>query len=331
MKEKDSLQTTNCQRPRGTSGLLAISRASLIPASLKQLSVAVFAATLSMYTVEMWVSEQFMGLLLWCGFLTPVWLVEFERLKNADAAKRTKLLSQGFSGIMDAACASEIDQRNIHAEILQSGMMQEVETAVDVLLSSNSSTVELQRTVALVGQLGDVTNFSRMRVLVGVIFWIEFPILNYVAYMRPTRETPDPPLEPALSSFLMALQGCLWLLLFACLSTLRRSFATALLNLWLICLPLMPQWAFIGGRGEAYSLLGAWCIGPFILIASVAGPFRVARVPLVGVPIVWACLGRWTRCWRQIGSEGRATEEIQESKESNSSVPEEDLQDYFST
>lgn len=65
MKEKDSLQTTNCQRPRGTSGLLAISRASLIPASLKQLSVAVFAATLSMYTVEMWVSEQFMGLLLW--------------------------------------------------------------------------------------------------------------------------------------------------------------------------------------------------------------------------------------------------------------------------
>lgn len=50
--------------------------------------------------------------LLRCGFLTPVWLVEFERLKNADAAKRTKLLSQGFSGIMDAACASEIDQRH---------------------------------------------------------------------------------------------------------------------------------------------------------------------------------------------------------------------------
>ena len=269
----------------GTCGLLPISRMSLIPVWMKQGSVFIFTALASaLVTCHFLISESKLVILIFHIAFLGTWLLEFERVQNADAAERARLLRKDFSEIMKAACASESDKVNILNEIQESGLAEEVQHAVDVLLSTNSSTPELQRTVGLTGTLGDVTTISWLRALVGLLFWTVWPALTYDSRF---------PFLPKACMILMLLEAGLWLMCFYCISPLRKAFAAAFMSLYiigLIVLVVTPSYPY--EPYHAISIVSALFLGPLTLFASVAGPLRVARVPFVGVLIVQICLGR---------------------------------------
>ena len=275
--------------PMTIFGLLVISRVQCIPEWARQASGGLFAVCLSMFismSALFWPPST--SALFMPGALCLIFLLEVERIQASDAAKRINLLNHGYSGLLNAGCSSEADKASIHAEILQSGMLEQVEHAVQVLLSTNASTSEIRRTVELTGMLGDVTRYGWLATGLGLMIWCLLPI----EYVR----NPESSAAQRLLAALSLTQGCLWLLLVGFSSPFRRAFATRL-QLFHLIVGFYPALSALTGVDrllEGPPFITALLVGPFILITSMAGPLRVARVPLVGVLLVQLCLGRWS-------------------------------------
>ncbi|CAE7175858.1 unnamed protein product, partial [Symbiodinium pilosum] len=117
---------------------------------------------------------------MWAWGLLLSTCAEADWLLKADANRRSGYLRKGFSGrLLDAGCSSSSDKENIHKEIFESGKLHEVEAAVRVLLRMNIVTGELQRTAAKTGQLGDVSRYSHLWVIVGLFGWVVIPPLLF--------------------------------------------------------------------------------------------------------------------------------------------------------
>ena len=228
------------------------------------------------------------GLLLSC-------FAEMDWLLARDATTRSKFLRKEFSGrLLDAGCSSASDKENIHQEVLQSGKLGEVEAAVNVLLRMNTVTAELQRTAAVVGELGDVTRFSRFWMTVGLFAWMVLPTFLNVEFLAEQLNARS--LAIALI-VVMPLQGGLWLLGFILLPPGRRKFAAVSLQLWmlgLLALMTLPLFFPEDSVRAWYAIIGGFFVGPLCLILLLAGPYRTACVPFVGPPVVRWMLG--SRC-----------------------------------
>ena len=222
---------------------------------------------------------------VWLMFLVFTCGAEADRLAAVDASLRSQFFQRNFSGkLLDAECSSLGDKAAIHQELLQSGKEREVELAVQDLVRMNTFSSELQHAADLAGPLGDMSSFSWRGVMLAMYLWLCFPFLiiwsaawNH-AYV--------------LGIFMMV-QAVVWLVTFLRPPSDRKCFSSAALAAWLGTFPLIFLGQSLGS--DTFVLffgLGSLCLGPFCLCMSVAGPHRIARIPLLGPRLVRMLIGR---------------------------------------
>ena len=251
--------------------------------SLKQAGIAIICFATSTVFTYVLISQQdgdtdFHGvpLSLWWMGLCVTTAAQSDRILAADAALRSRQLHNGFTGrLLDAACSSEIDKINIEMELQQSGKGPDVEETVKVLIRMNLLTPELQRTAKLVGELGDVSSYSQLWLVVGVFCWTILPVL-----LRRSEA-----LRQDLTSVIMPIQNLVFGIVFCCLPKDRRCFAAVTLRCWMVAVFTIPSF-------PVYCLLGATLFGPLCIVMSLAGPYRVGCVPLLGPPTVRFLIGK---------------------------------------
>ena len=161
-----------------------------------------------------------------------------------------------------------------------------------VLLRMNIFTCELHRTAALTGELGDMSTFSRFWVAGALVWWSLFPLL-----LRGTSTTVMIDILIAV----MPAQAICWLILAWLLPQDRRAFAASTLKLWLLLVFLNVSWIVDSGRSFVpwYLYAGSLVLGPSCLALSLAGPLRLARLPVLGVPLVRLLIGKKVFCRRR--------------------------------
>ncbi|CAE7361798.1 unnamed protein product [Symbiodinium natans] len=221
--------------------------------SLKQAGITISSIVVSSALTSVLVSQQDgdsefhdVPLLFWGVGLTATIAAQCDRILAADAKLRGRLLRNKFSGrLLDAECSSEIDKRNIETELLQSGKGPEVEEAVQVLIRMHLLTPELQRAAKLVGQLGDVSNYSQLWLVLGLLTWFVLPTLFKATEW----------LRQDVTSVVMQVQFFVFAQLFCCLPQDRRCFAAVTLRFWMLEVFTLHFY-------PVYCLLGAIVIGP---------------------------------------------------------------------
>eukprot|EP00439_Symbiodinium_sp_Y106_P051896 s132_g6.t3 len=228
---------------------------------------------------------------LWLIWFVLVCCLEFDRMTFADAFQRSRFLEKDLSHrlIMEAGCSSDTDAWDLIQYFVG---LQEVEEAVAVLLRMNIFTRELHRTAALTGELGDMSTFSRFWVAGALVWWSLFPLL-----LRGTSTTVMIDILIAV----MPAQAICWLILAWLLPQDRRAFAASTLKLWLLLVFLNISWIVDSGRSFVpwYLYAGSLVLGPSCLALSLAGPLRLARLPVLGVPLVRLLIGKKVFCRRR--------------------------------
>lgn len=243
--------------------------------------------------VAAWNSLYWLFCLLMCGVFAADWA----RFK--DTRRRSEMLQNKFTGrLPEAQCSADADRASIHHEVFESGKLHEVEVAVNTLLRVNLLTPELLRAAALVGEIGDNSTCPRAIPLMALSCWFVIPIdtLFYPQFQGRL-------LEQVLF-VVMSIEAACWMVMFKRSPLDRRIFATYPLPLWIFCEGTIVALQYVAPWPLAYSVwmwypkIAAFCFGPFCLFILIAGPIRVAHVPLVGHMLVRRAL-RGRMCSRK--------------------------------
>ncbi|CAE7214994.1 unnamed protein product [Symbiodinium sp. CCMP2592] len=234
----------------------------------------------------------------WICFLAFCCGAEVDRMATVDGSLRSLFLARSFSGrLLEAECSSLDDKAKIHEELLKSGKAQDVEQAVQDLVRMNTFSLELRRAADLAGPLGDMSYFGWRWVILGIFVWCCFPVM----YMMGEAWS-----QAHVFGIPMVIQGVLWLLIFCTSAADRQCFSSATLPIWLCTSPLLFLGQLIGvDTFVVFFGLGSLLLGPFCLCLLLAGPHRMARVPVVGPRLVQLCIGHGlTFNFQQPGASG---------------------------
>lgn len=259
--------------------------------------------------------QQLTLFLLPCTLCLAAVLGEVDRRRKVQGISERNMLEMDYTGkLRDASATMSGDRDVILQELSASGIEDEANLAIDVLLRSGISTPAL-RTAARIcgrplGQAALVWDMSTF-ILVWVTVWL-VPASNHIAsevdvyYMQEQREN-DLEVWPILLediairvSLFGLIQGLAWPVIFTRLSLDKRGFANAAMVRILtvtVCFFIMVPF-FLGVVPSAnpigmsvYYLL----VTPLVLILAVAGPALTAKIPWLGPRLVQLLLTR-LRC-----------------------------------
>lgn len=226
--------------------------------------------------------------------------LEVDRLWQKQGRRDAHQLLEGFTGkLCDAEASKASDKATILAEIAESGSKSEVEHAVHVLISAGMSTPSL-RTAALSGaNVQHAGRWSLGMVLMTILMFIVHPFVH--AYMGIS-------CQGALRfvPWLKVHEGIAWLVCFVMQGQDQRGLVAKAAGK-LAVLPYLLCWScsaalhYAGVFGPCChssgvhclpDCVGAFVLGPTMLIVSVAGVARVAGMPVFGpalVQFLFAC------------------------------------------
>lgn len=164
--------------------------------------------------------------------------------------------------------------------------------AVAVLLDMNLSVPELRKVMTKAGSLGDISTWSRSMFALSLCWWIINPnqiwlgrVLEVYSHQASVAAAP---LRYTMF-VLAALETITFLGLFIWMPTERKAFAE---KTEVLILPFVFS-TFIGlWEGFTYELTYIFVVNPIVLFLSIAGPARVARVPVIGPLLLRAFFGR---------------------------------------
>ena len=271
------------------------------PAVLQESALAITCFGMAMFSTEVKTS-QFMRatshierawyVLHWLVFLVLAGIFKADWVRLQDARQRSGMLRNKFTGsLLDAKCSSDEDTTNIHRELFESGNLHEVEVAVNTLLRVNFLTPELVSAADEVGEIGDNSICPRAGPLLALNLWL-FPSME--ALFFPFFEGL---LIEQILLILTVIEGICWLLVFLYSPPDRRVFSIYVVQLWIgahcavVGLQFVLPTSMISEMLLWYPRFGAFFLGPFCLFILIAGPIRVARVPVVGHSLVRRSLG----------------------------------------
>ncbi|CAE7808106.1 unnamed protein product [Symbiodinium sp. CCMP2592] len=269
------------------------------PVALQETALATVVICVAMFYTEvattkfLYAANRFVAawtLLEWLFYLilSGVFAADWARLK--DTRRRSEMLRNKFSGrLLEAQCSSDADRASIHHELFESGNLHQVEVAVNALLRVNFLTPELIKAADLVGEIGDSSTCPQAFPLLALNFWLVASIDAVFFFSFPQFEGR---LLEQICLVIMSIEAACWMVLFMCSPPERRIFAVYPLQLWILCyciaagLQYVADWPVAHEVWMLYPKIGAFCLGPFCLFMLIAGPIRVARVPLVGHMLV---------------------------------------------
>ncbi|CAJ1330431.1 unnamed protein product [Effrenium voratum] len=263
---------------------------------MKQAAAVAGSVVMSMMLAVLVLRRDFDDWDLWIICMFIFCAIEVDIVMHEDATIRSEFLQRDFSGrLLDAKCSSDADRENITQELMQSGTAQQVEETVNMMVRMHHVTPELRRTASLTGRLGDVSRFNWLLIVCGLYAWLGVPLRRFIKYS-------DRIYFPLVTPLLVVsfVEGLLWFMLFLCSPQDRKSFAASQLRLWLLLLLLhwWDQYSSLhltsgGHNDDWFPFAGAVVLGPPCLALSLAGPFRVARIPFVGPLMVQLLLGQF--------------------------------------
>lgn len=218
--------------------------------------------------------------------------LEADRLLAVEGLRQSKQLKEGFRGIEHAQSANQADRDRILSEIEREGQETAVNDAVAVLLDMNLSVPELRKVMTKAGSLGDISTWSRSMFALSLCWWIINPnqiwlgrVLEVYSHQASVAAAP---LRYTMF-VLAALETITFLGLFIWMPTERKAFAE---KTEVLILPFVFS-TFIGlWEGFTYELTYIFVVNPIVLFLSIAGPARVARVPVIGPLLLRAFFGR---------------------------------------
>jgi len=277
--------------------------------------------------------DAFLGVGLCIGSAT----MEADRLWLIRAQQEASQLLTGYTGrLRDASASKEEDKEKILEELIASGMENDVDSAIQVLLHSGVSSPMLRTAVANAGNLEQASSWNLSMVVVKWTGWVYVTLycifnraevhwhLMEIGHCDSTyvaRACMDPvdrltcgsltnycrsPLEGSDVSlaFLGLFEVVAWLISFIACGRDKRGFAAAaLIRILGIAALLILFPALLLFHVDIYNNiagLGAlfFGFGPVTLILSIAGPGRTSRVPLIGPLIVKFLMFRASCQWR---------------------------------
>lgn len=211
---------------------------------------------------------------------------EVGRRQELQAILEKEALLRGYTGnLRDAQSSLPSDKEAILAELHASGLEEEVDHAVEVLIESGMSTPTLRSASALAGSLPEAGYWNFITLC--SCFLLESADLMVGLHDGRGR-------KEMLVTYGEFLLTCLWLLVFVVISPDKRGFASsAMLRLALTCLflDIVAQWFLPWGGGVAHKdflilrsvTLAVWMA---TIALALAGPGATARIPWIGVPLV---------------------------------------------
>ncbi|CAK9045638.1 unnamed protein product, partial [Durusdinium trenchii] len=215
--------------------------------------------------------------------------LEADRLLAVEGLRQSKQLKEGFRGIEHAQSANQADRDRILSEIEREGQETAVNDAVAVLLDMNLGKNDVQDGLLYVPSLGDISTWSRSMFALSLCWWIINPNQIWLGRVleagrhQAKRDTSE-------STFVLAaLETITFLGLFIWMPTERKAFAE---KTEVLILP------FVSGARELWwgrsheELTYIFVVNPIVLFLSIAGPARVARVPVIGPLLLRAFFGR---------------------------------------
>lgn len=266
--------------------------------------------------------DHLVGWLLAIGLCCAAIVAEMDRLRCVDFYRETEQLANGYTGkLRDATASMERDKERIMAEVLGSGMEDNVDSAIQVLLDAGMSTPELRLAVACgAGRMKQAGYVPWAMVVLALLFWIGVPIghVSFVveqhqayrlegdcscdgcSFSRLAGGCIPPLLRPELWISLLGILGAiLWLCFFLRQGLDKRGFAAAVLVRCVIWI------GFPGFAGTAFGGITAHenfvahlnlqaVVAPTIWMLTAAGPGRVSKIPCVGPRLVKFFMKRFT-------------------------------------
>jgi len=249
------------------------------------------------------------GCILGLFFCAATLVGEADRLWQIQGEKEARQLRAGYTGsLRDAQSTEPRDKERIMLEVASSGLEDEVNRAIEVLLVAGASTPTLRAAVRRAGVLKRAGYTPMSLVIMSWAAWnnasFSYPVSRLLIYYSQwAREVCTGDIPPAyqfyctppdLEVYIQAfgtLEALVWLLLFACMPWDRRGFAArslvTLMGVGLTAL-FVPR-RLLGGTQvdltwERRALV--FGIAPVMLALSAAGPARVAGIPRLGPCLV---------------------------------------------
>jgi len=235
---------------------------------------------------------------------------EADLLWGLRAEREAEELRAGYTGrLHDAQSSVATDKEKIIGELVASGVEDEVDNAIDILLTAGMSSPTLARAFFHAGKLPQAGYWNLATVMVVWMNAWASPALDSLAFQLDLlwcsgRGLADRGVEaecdstPLLErgevwlSLLGVLEALLWLLTFKLQGTDKRGFtgrSTArimffgALFCWVIPLLLWDCWVFTNVVGSAVFYL---LLAPVVLALAIAGPGCTAAVPFLGPRLV---------------------------------------------
>ena len=182
------------------------------------------------------------------------------------------------------------DKQNIMFEVNQSGQLNAVDEMVDTLLTMNISTGELRQVTQRAGQLGNCSGWSRAlftassAYLVFQFYQVKKWRIDNILYSLFSQ----PPVSHWILFVTAALEALVWPMMFLLQPVERKSFSLRTTFILLLLLPGMS--GFWGGFSfDAFAHFG---VVPLMLVMSILGPARIARLVCVGPIMIRFLFGR---------------------------------------
>jgi len=221
-----------------------------------------------------WVGVMFLFAFSFC--------MEADRLWAVVAVREKVNLCLGYTGhVRDAQCSVYEDGELIRRELHVNAEELAVDESIECLIRTGLSTGHLRETAQLVGKLGNVTNWNLANVVCNAgVIWVWVPAHSLGSNVCN--------IDRGILAYVCILQGVTWAVLFVfVLSKDHQAFASMSLVTMLACFAIRA----ISVCGFVFTT--GLLIGPFVLTVTLAGPATVARIPVVGTPVVRFCIGEW--------------------------------------
>jgi len=214
--------------------------------------------------------------------------LEVDRTWDEDGELQAKELSLGFTGhIRDAQSSNPNDRDTILGEIYESGIEDDVDHAVSVLISAGMSTPCL-REAAKITEVDGASHWSLGQVMLTTVIWIVHPSLHAYydiscgGYFR-------------FVPYLKAIQGITWTVLFIRAATDHKG-TVAAAGQKLGVFPYLLIWqVWVGIRMASGDNIRVHCVpdacgasvlGPIVLIISAFSIRTIARIRWIGPRLV---------------------------------------------
>lgn len=237
------------------------------------------------------------------GVCAAAVVAEFDRLERLQCIIQGQQLRKGYTGsLLDAQASLESDKKTIMTELQSSGLQQDVDEAIEVLLGSGMLTPSL-REMSKAGNVKVAERVNLYTVTLVTAMKLFFP-LHKLAWSLDTRQY-DSVFRFFTSDWnwlhvMFSLEPLAFLLIFFVKAEKdMRSYAAMLLSrLWwvpsfcVLWLPRVLAGVFVHTNTVGYAIQYSIVLASLVLV--VLGPVRVCCIPTLGPLLIQYLFASWT-------------------------------------